>query len=117
MDLKSGRCLWPDQNPGLPMYPPLTASIGCDVAVVGAGVTGALIGYALTRAGFDVVMFDKRNVARGSTSASTALVLYEIDTPLVLLKRMIGAKRAVRAYHLCRDAIDQIGCIVAPWAD
>ena len=37
-----------------------------------------------------VVIVDKRGPAKGSTTASTAMVLYEIDTPLTKLARKIG---------------------------
>ena len=112
MDLKSGSNFWLAQNPRFPSFPGLKRDLRCEVAVIGGGLTGALIGYSLAQAGFDVVLLDKRNIARGSTSASTALILYEIDTSLIELARMIGTKRAVRAYQLCRDAIFQIEDVV-----
>jgi glycine/D-amino acid oxidase-like deaminating enzyme len=117
MDIKSGSCLWPDLNRAVPSYPRLDKDIRCEVAVVGAGLTGALSAYSLTQAGFEVVLFDKRDVAGGSTSASTALILYEIDVPLTALIRKIGKQSAVRGYQLCRDAIFQIEDTVAQLGD
>jgi glycine/D-amino acid oxidase-like deaminating enzyme len=112
MDLKSGALFWPHQNCGGQQYGSLQKNIRCEVAVVGAGLTGALVAYSLTRAGTDVVLLDKRRVAGGSTSASTALILYEIDTPLQRLIRMIGKAKAIRSYHLCQKAISQIKAVV-----
>jgi glycine/D-amino acid oxidase-like deaminating enzyme len=60
----------------------------------------------------NTVLLDKRGVAAGSTSASTALIQYEIDVPLFRLIRMRGREAAVRSYQLCRGAIDQIEQIV-----
>lgn len=117
MDLKSGSNFWLEQNPRFRSFPPLKTDLRCEVAVLGGGLTGALIGHSLVQAGFDVVLLDKRNIARGSTSASTALILYEIDTPLIELARMIGQRRAVRAYQLCRDAIFQIKQVVEQLED
>jgi len=106
MDLISPRPFWPLKN-GLPAtYPPLRQDLTCDVAVLGAGISGALMADELSRAGFDVVVLDKRDVAGGSTSASTALLQYEIDVSLVDLTKMIGRADAERAYQLCHESID-----------
>ncbi|GAA5513573.1 gamma-glutamylputrescine oxidoreductase [Deinococcus carri] len=106
MDLRSGTAYWPLKNGLMHTYPPLTADERADVLVIGAGITGALLADALTGAGLDVVVLDRRDAAFGSTSASTALLQYEIDTHLVDLRRMIGRGDADRAYQLCREAID-----------
>ncbi len=109
MDLRSNSVFWPRQHPrAVPNRRRLNRDLQCDVAILGAGLTGAFIGHALSKAGVDVALLDKRDVARGSTSASTALVLYEIDQPLFKLVRMRGRSAAVRAYQLCRDAIFQL---------
>ncbi|HMC26559.1 MAG TPA: FAD-dependent oxidoreductase [Verrucomicrobiae bacterium] len=93
-------------------HSPLRKDIKCEVAIIGAGLTGALIAYSLVEAGFDVVLVDKRDVGQGSTSASTALILYEIDTPLSELISLIGRRKAERGYRICRDAIFEIERIV-----
>ena len=43
MDLKSGYPYWTVKNGLLASFPALARDIRCDVAVVGAGITGALI--------------------------------------------------------------------------
>lgn len=105
MDLVSGTPFWPLRNGLLETYPPLTASLDTEVVVLGGGVTGALVAWQLSRAGLDVVVLDRRDVASGSSAASTGLLQYEIDTPLRLLARTLGEARAVRAYQVCRDAV------------
>ena len=70
--------------------PALTESLDCDVAIIGAGITGALIADALVATGRRIVMLDARDVAQGSTAATTALLQYEIDTHLVDLARMLA---------------------------
>jgi hypothetical protein len=42
---------------------------------------------------------------RGSTLASTALVAYELDAPLVELQRKIGKRDAMRAWRRARLAV------------
>lgn len=98
-------------------YPPLTQDEKADVLVIGAGITGALCTDELTRAGLDVVVLDTRDAAFGSTSASTALLQYEIDTNLTDLIPMIGKADAERAYQLCRDSIDRVGQLVRELPD
>lgn len=105
MDLVSGRPFWPLKNGLIATYPPLEENRECAVAVIGAGITGALVAYHLAEAGVDVVVVDRRDVATGSTSASTALLQYEIDVPLHQLSRMIGENHAVRAYRCCRATL------------
>ena len=76
--------------------------------VIGAGITGAMIADALSAAGLKVAVVDKRGPAKGSTTASTALVQYEIDTPLSQLSRKIGKADAVRAWRRSKLAVDAL---------
>lgn len=62
-------------------YPTLKQDLVCGVAVIGGGITGALVAYHLIQAGVDTVLVDKRDIGHGSTSASTSLLQYEVDTP------------------------------------
>jgi glycine/D-amino acid oxidase-like deaminating enzyme len=108
MNLISNHPYWPIRSGLLRSYPPLRTSIDCDVVVIGAGITGALCAYYLTREGFDVVVIDKRDVASGSTSASTALIQYEVDTHLTELRDRYGERRATRIYQACHKAVGQL---------
>jgi glycine/D-amino acid oxidase-like deaminating enzyme len=92
----------------VPHYGPLTEGQSCEVAVIGGGVTGALVADALVADGIDVVLLESDEIGGGSTSASTALLLYEIDVDLYRLEQQIGQRNAVRAYELCREAIYRI---------
>jgi len=87
---------------------PLTKSLDCDVAVVGAGITGALIADALVGTGARVVMLEARDVSSGSTAATTALLQYEIDTHLVDLVKMLGEQRALLAYRAGVDSFARL---------
>lgn len=86
-------------------YPSLNRNEKTDIAIIGAGITGALMAYHLQKAGLACIVVDKRHIAMGSTAASTSLIQYEIDTPLHRLIKIVGNKNAVRAYELCRQAI------------
>lgn len=112
MDLRSGVSLWLASDAGAPAFDDLAGPLDCDVAVVGAGITGALVAWQLTRAGLDVVVLDRREAGLGSTAASTALIQYEIDTPLLDLRQAIGRYRADRAYLAAAGAVRRLGEIV-----
>lgn len=112
MDVKSTEP-FPAINGGLlATFPPLERDERCDVAVIGAGVTGALIADELTTDGLNVVVLDKREAAHGSTCASTGLLQYEVDVSLGDLARIHGEAHAVRSYQLCANAISQLEEIV-----
>ena len=111
MDLRSGYPYWLVAH-GLPQtYPPLAGDIDCDVAIIGGGITGSLIAHHLIGAGIDAVVIDKRDIAWGSTSATTGLIQYEIDTPLRELIGLVGEEHAVRSYAAARHAIDKLESI------
>jgi NADPH-dependent 2,4-dienoyl-CoA reductase/sulfur reductase-like enzyme len=101
MDLHDGTPFWPRRNGILAVHPPLAADLRCDVVVVGAGITGGLIALELTRRGLDVIVLDRRDVAGGSTSASTSMLQYEIDELLVDLTDALGWEAAATAYRAC----------------
>jgi glycine/D-amino acid oxidase-like deaminating enzyme len=107
MNLTSGTLYWPQQSTAY-SYPTLEHSLACEVAILGGGITGALVAHYLTEAGFEAVVIEKRKVAQGSTSASTALLQYEIDTHLVDLKEKVGEANAIRAYQLCLEAVEKM---------
>lgn len=100
MDLKTGRLYWPQVSRTKLEFDPLEKDIQCDVAIIGAGVTGALAAFYLSQAGLSVAMVDRRQPSEGSTPASTAMLQYEIDTLLTELIDRMGIERAERAYLL-----------------
>lgn len=84
----------------------------CDVAVVGAGISGALIALKLAEQGHDVVVIDRDPPSRGSTFASTAMIQFEIDTPLTQLADKIGARKAERAYLRSLRSVQALGELI-----
>lgn len=105
-DLRTGLSVWEGgQLPHVP-HAPLTRDITADVLVIGAGISGAMTAEALSEAGLGVAVVDRRGPIKGSTAASTALLQYEIDTPLVELTGKIGERDAIRAWRRSRLALD-----------
>ena len=108
MDLRSERPYWPSTCRRPRLRSSLSRRGRVDVLIVGAGVTGALVAYALAKAGARVAVVDNRAAGSGSTPASTALLQYEIDTPLVKLSAALGRAHAEAAYKASRGALDDI---------
>ncbi|MGV8932520.1 MAG: NAD(P)/FAD-dependent oxidoreductase [Luteimonas sp.] len=117
MDLKSGYPWWAVRNGLMHAFPPLQQDLRCDVAVLGGGITGALIADELARHGHDVVVVEQRDVGWGSTAASTALLQYEIDTPMVELAKQYGEEAALLAYRSCAEAIPMLGSLAKGVSD
>jgi glycine/D-amino acid oxidase-like deaminating enzyme len=96
-DLRSGAAPWDDGVVETPASDKLPGHI-VDVAICGAGVMGAMLAERLSAAGLGVALVDRREPGHGSTSASTALILWEADMPLAHLARKIGEEEAVRRW-------------------
>ncbi|MEY8707565.1 FAD-dependent oxidoreductase [Bacteroides faecichinchillae] len=108
MDLHSGLPYWIVRNSLLDYYHPLENDLTTDIAIIGSGITGALMAHELCRAGIECCIIDKRSIATGSSAASTALLQYEIDVPLYRMAGIIGEKNAETAYHACLQSITDI---------
>lgn len=112
MKLRTPESFWLLKNGILHSYPSLNEDSSCDIAVLGAGITGALISHALLRAGYDTVVIDRRDVGTGSSSATTSMLQYEIDTPLTQLAEMIGEEGAVTCYRAGIESIRTLHALV-----
>lgn len=108
MDLHSGLPYWIVKNRLYDYYNPLVKDHMTDVAIIGSGITGTLVAHELCRAGIKCCIVDKRTPSTGSSSASTALLQYEIDLPLYKMAKIIGEDNALLAYQCCLQAISDI---------
>ncbi|HJR74321.1 MAG TPA: FAD-dependent oxidoreductase [Luteimonas sp.] len=117
MDLKSGYPWWAVKNGLMHAFPRLQTDLRCDVAVVGGGITGALIADELAAHGHEVVVVEQRDVGWGSTAASTALLQYEIDTHMTDLAQRYGEADAALAYRACAAAIPMLEAVARQLRD
>ena len=108
-DLTSGLSLWLDRRKQSRLsVGKALASIRSDIIVVGTGISGALVADALLGAGFSVLAVDRRKIMTGSTSASTALLQFEIDNPLINLEKKIGKSMAARAWWRSAQSVQAL---------
>jgi glycine/D-amino acid oxidase-like deaminating enzyme len=114
MDLTSDLPFWTIRNGLIHSYPALDRDLKCDAVVIGGGISGALLADQLVKKSVDCVLIDRRDIGHGSTSASTALLQYEIDTPLHKLRAQVGAEAADRAYLMGIDSIHRLQKLAGP---
>ncbi len=101
----------------------LTESIKTDVLIVGGGITGSLAAQHLAALGMDVCVVDREQPGLGSTTASTAMLQWEIDCPLAELTNYYGFDQAASIYRRSLAAVQgltglvqslQIPCLYRP---
>lgn len=114
-DLRGGRSCWTPLLGDEPASDVLSER-ETDIAIIGAGIMGAMLAERLASAGRDVLLLDRRAPGHGSTAASTALVMWGADVPLSRLADRLGheeaARRWLRVYRAqsaLAARIDQLG--------
>jgi glycine/D-amino acid oxidase-like deaminating enzyme len=85
-------------------FPALTRQLEVDVAVIGGGITGAALAWRFADAGVRVALVEAARIGRGSTAASTALLMQEPDIDLSELAGRYGTTRARRMWQLSAEA-------------
>jgi glycine/D-amino acid oxidase-like deaminating enzyme len=104
--LRLGRPVWLEHaGRPAPRYPSLSDHVETSVAIVGGGMTGALVAHAFASAGVATVVLERALVGRGSTAASSALLLQEPDLELTELARRYGLRTSRRIWQLSRDSV------------
>lgn len=115
-DLHDGRSLWADAAGRSIRVRADNSDVDTEIAIIGGGISGAIIGLTLAKEGYDVTIIDRRVPAEGSTIASTAMIQFEIDTPLTELAGKIGKYKATRAYQRSLRAVRDLKSLVAEHA-
>lgn len=114
LDLRSGGTPWDDKDWTCPPSDPLPDERR-DVAIIGAGITGAIVAERLSAEGHSVILLDRRPPGMGSTAASTAQIMWAMDVPLSQLAQSIGeneaARRWQRVYAAVRDFAERLDAL------
>ena len=106
--LRSGTPLWLANGPTRLAVQRHLPADRPDVAVVGTGISGALMADALLSAGLSVLAIDRRQPMTGSSPASTALLQSELDVPFTTLRRTAGRSVATRVWHRSAQAVQAL---------
>ncbi|WCM28228.1 FAD-binding oxidoreductase [Sphingomonas sp. QA11] len=106
-DLRGGHPCWVAIDDNTLTSDPIPSD-SVDIAIVGAGVMGAMLGERLSGEGRRVLLLDRRPPAHGSTAASTALVMWAADVPLTRLAGTIGMAEAARRWRRVFAAVERL---------
>jgi glycine/D-amino acid oxidase-like deaminating enzyme/nitrite reductase/ring-hydroxylating ferredoxin subunit len=105
------RSLWLEA--ARPSYPSLAADLEVDVAVIGAGITGATAAFLLAEAGRGVALLESSRVAYGATGYTTAKLTVGHNLVYRTLVEAYGEDVA-RAYARSNaEALERIASLVA----
>ncbi len=107
--LRQGTSLWLDEYDG-PRFsaPALTGRREADVVIIGGGITGCVAAQRLAARGLRVVVLEARKIGRGSTAASTALLMQEPDVDFGDLSERYGRKAAAGVWRTSRRAVQSM---------
>ena len=89
-------------------FPYLTKDIETDICIIGGGVTGALASYYFSRNNTKTVILEKKRIAHLSTSVTTSLLQYELDSNLSDLTEYTSKENVISSYKLGVKALKEI---------
>ena len=104
--LRVGKSYWLDRYTGrAPRFPAVNGRHEANVAIIGGGITGCLAAHALAQAGLRVALLEADRIGRGSTAASTALIMQEPDVDFRDLSARHGNARTKRIWLQSRRSL------------
>src|SRR5207248_6699159 len=92
---------------------PLRENMRTDICIVGAGIAGLSVAYALSQAGRKVIIVDDGLIGRGMTARTTAHLVSALDDRYFELERIHGEEGARLAAESHTAAIDRVEKIVS----
>lgn len=97
--------LWQHDLPDLPRFPTLCGDLRCQVAVVGAGMTGLLTAFALRERGFDAVVLEADLPGSGATARATGSITVSNGLFFRALRDTLGTELAGRYARRQEEAV------------
>jgi choline dehydrogenase-like flavoprotein len=107
--LRLGQPVWMTQAKGRAQrYPAFSGRHETSVAIVGGGMTGALLAHAFASAGVATTLLEAGLIGRGSTAASSALLLQEPDLELFQLEKRYGRPTSRRIWRASYESVREL---------
>src|SRR5436190_10518601 len=104
------KSLWMDIDV-MPAAGALDGDANCDVAVVGSGIAGISTAYELSQRGRSVIVIDRKRIAGGMTSRTSAHLAPLCDDLMSEFRKIRGPEAARRFYESQAAAVDRIEAI------
>lgn len=108
LDLTGGKSVWDSSIPNGLASHSLDGDIGCEILIIGSGITGSFLAERLSRLTSSIVVLDRHRPHSASTAASTSLLQWELDTPLIELIETVGFYKAIEIYRTSALAVGEI---------
>ncbi|SHK44489.1 Glycine/D-amino acid oxidase [Clostridium cavendishii DSM 21758] len=89
-------------------YEYLTQDIETEVIIIGGGVTGCILGHYFTKNNIPAVILEKNRIAHGSTSITTSLLQYELDSNAKELEEYTTLDNVIQSYKLGLKALEEM---------
>lgn len=93
-------------------YPYLTKDIETEVIIIGGGLTGSILAYYFSKLGIPNVVLEKKRVGHGSTSITTALIQFELDSLVAELIPYTTKEKIIWSHQLGIRALNQLQAII-----
>src|ERR1044072_2160452 len=104
------KSLWMDVEV-MPAVGALNGDATCDVVVVGSGIAGISTAYELSQRGRSVVVIDRKRIAGGMTSRTSAHLAPLCDDLMSEFTKIRGPEAARLFYRSRPAAVDRIEAI------
>ena len=98
-------------------YNYLSKDIETEVLIIGGGATGAICGYYFSKENIPSVIIEKNRIGHCSTSVTTALLQYELDSSFAQLIPILGKENIAKAYKLDKFALKEINKIISKYGN
>lgn len=89
-------------------YSYLDDNLNTDVVIVGGGITGAILAYYFSKSNINVVLLEKDVIGYCSTSITTALLEYELDSAANELMQYTSKENVLNSYRVGVRALKEI---------
>ncbi len=106
----ASKSLWMDVDV-MPAAGALDGDAACDVVVIGSGIAGISTAYELCQRGRSVIIIDRKRIAGGMTSRTSAHLAPLCDDLMSEMKKIKGAEASRLFYESQAAAVDRIEAI------
>ncbi|MBT9485944.1 MAG: FAD-binding oxidoreductase [Rubrivivax sp.] len=90
------------------VYPPLSGSTSCDVAIVGGGLAGLSAAIELRRQGLDVLLLEAQQIGFGASGRNGGQAIHGLACEQDVVEAQLGLDDAKQVWAMSLEALDLI---------